>query len=413
LLGLLEAAEAASPVDAVGAVTAQLGRVLNATEVAFLIADLSGRALVRMTLAPLDRSEGAQGGPADQPTRLSGRESAQVLPFDGGPMERTLREQIVSVTSVGAEWRVLAPVTERGEALGLLELVLPEEPDEVALEEVRQTAHALAFVVIANRRHTDLFEWAQRNTPPTLSAEIQRRLLPAAFTCEASAFAVAGWLEPAASVAGDTFDYSLARDTLHLSLTDAMGHGVASALTATLCVGSLRNSRRQGLGVTEAAARANDDIAQHAYDREAFATGLLARLDLPSGVLTVVNAGHVPPLLVRDGRVGPLTLPADLPLGVLAGGDYRSTDVQLRPKDRLLFVTDGMLERNAAKLDLATEILISRKSHPREAVRHLSDAVLAVAGPVLADDATLLILDWHGDHQDNRESRAGADTPRI
>jgi hypothetical protein len=53
-----------------------------------------------------------------------------------------------------------------------------------------------------------------------------------------------GWLEPAASIGGDTFHYSLGRDVLHLSVTDAMGHGVASALTATLCVGSLRNTRR-------------------------------------------------------------------------------------------------------------------------------------------------------------------------
>ena len=132
--------------------------------------------------------------------------------------------------------------------------------------------------MIANRRHTDLFEWAQRSTPPTLSAEIQRRLLPAAYTCEAAAFTLAGWLEPAGSVAGDTFDYSLSRDTLYLSITDAMGHGVDSALIATLCVGSLRNSRRQGFGITHAAACANDDIVQHVGEGEAFVTGLLASL---------------------------------------------------------------------------------------------------------------------------------------
>ncbi|MFG1914421.1 hypothetical protein [Micromonospora sp. NPDC048898] len=101
-------------------------------------------------------------------------------------------------------WTVLAPVTERGEAIGLLEIDLPDEPDTATVAEIARTAHALAFVVIANRRHTDLFEWGQRSTPFTLSAEIQRRLLPASFTCEAGAFALSGWLEPAASVGGDT-----------------------------------------------------------------------------------------------------------------------------------------------------------------------------------------------------------------
>jgi hypothetical protein len=408
LRGLLEAAEAASPVDAVEAVTGELGRTLGATQISFLIADLSGRSLSRLTVEPGEH-RGVQTGSGSGSVRRSGQEAAQVLVFDDGPMERALREQTLSCTRRDAGWRVLAPVTERGEAQGLLELMLPDEPDDHVLDTVRWSAHALAFVVIANRRHTDLFEWAQRRTPPTLSAEIQRRLLPAAYTCEAAAFTFAGWLEPAASVAGDTFDYSLGRDTLHLSITDAMGHGVDSALIATLCVGSLRNSRRQGLDVTQAAARANDDIAQHVGEGEAFATGLLASLHLSSGVLTAVNAGHVLPLLARSGQVDPLPLPADLPLGIRPGGSYRSTDVQLRPGDRLLLVTDGMLERNAADLDLVSHILSTRGDHPREAVRYLADAVVAVAGPVLPDDATLLILDWHGGHQNPRNSHAGAD----
>jgi serine phosphatase RsbU (regulator of sigma subunit) len=341
--------------------------------------------------------------------RRSGQEAAEVLAFDDGPMERALREQTLSCTRRDDGWQILAPVTERGEALGLLELLLPGKPNEQVLETVRWSAHALAFVVIANRRHTDLFEWAQRRTPPTLSAEIQRRLLPAAYTCEAAAFTLAGWLEPAGSVAGDTFDYSLGRDALHLSITDAMGHGVDSALIATLCVGSLRNSRRRGVDVADAAARANDDIAEHVRGGEAFVTGLLSRLHLGTGVLTAVNAGHVLPLLARAGQVEQLPLPVDLPLGLWPDRGYRSTDVQLRPGDRLLLVTDGMLERNAAQLDLASHILTTREDHPREAVRYLADAVVAVGGPVLPDDATLLILDWHGGHQNPRNSHAGAD----
>jgi serine phosphatase RsbU (regulator of sigma subunit) len=71
-------------------------------------------------------------------------------------------------------------------------------------------------------------------------------------------------LEPAANVGGDTFDYGLGRDVLHLSITDAMGHGVASALIATLCVGSLRNTRRQGASLLEQAAAANTALSEYA-----------------------------------------------------------------------------------------------------------------------------------------------------
>ena len=49
-------------------------------------------------------------------------------------------------------------------------------------------------MVIANRRYTDLFEWGQRTVPLSLAAEIQRRLLPASYTCEADQFTLAGWL---------------------------------------------------------------------------------------------------------------------------------------------------------------------------------------------------------------------------
>jgi serine phosphatase RsbU (regulator of sigma subunit) len=95
---------------------------------------------------------------------------------------------------------------------------------ETGAVHVALAAHFLAYVVIANCRYTDLFEWGQRSVPLSLAAEIQHRLLPGAFTCEAGQFTLAAWLQPAGEIGGDTFDFSLERDTLHVSMTDAMGH---------------------------------------------------------------------------------------------------------------------------------------------------------------------------------------------
>ncbi len=306
-------------------------------------------------------------------------------------------------------WTALAPVTERGEVIGLLEVHLPVEPASATLREIARTAHALAFVVIADWRHTDLFEWGQRTTPFTLSAEIQRRLLPGSFTCEGGSFTLSGWLEPAASIGGDTFDYSLARDTLHFSVTDAMGHGVASALTATLGVASLRNARRAGHSLVEQADAANAAVAEHAGPRSAFITAVLGRLDLRTGVCALLNAGHVPPLLVRDGAARPLELPRTFALGMFAEARCRAAEVALRAGDRLVGLTDGVRERNAAKLDLPAQLTSIAGLHPREAVRALADAVLDVAGQTLVDDATLLIIDWHERHGRPRNTSAGAD----
>jgi serine phosphatase RsbU (regulator of sigma subunit) len=421
---VLDAAEDASPVESVEAVTRELALALDATAVSFLIADLSGRALVRLAHV---RGEGAGEANGSKPSvgeRRAAEESATVLPFDGGPEEQAVRNQRVRVLPPGEtrreaqpsdQWRVLAPVTERGEVIGLLELFVPDEPTADTVHEIAQLAHVLAFVVIANRRHTDLYEWGQRTRPLSLSAEIQHGLLPGPQACEAGAFTLAGWLEPAATIAGDTLDFSLARDALHLSVTDAMGHGVAAALNATLAVGSLRNSRNEGATLLEQVRLANKALADHAANagHEDFVTGLIGRLDLRSGSMELVNAGHVAPYLARSSEVTAIELPAELPLGMFPDTDYRGCRLSLEPGDRLVLVTDGMLERKAAGMDVLGSIRDTRPLHPREAVRAMADRALEATGQALSDDATVLCLDWHGGHGRERATVHGAEPMRA
>ena len=96
----------------------------------------------------------------------------------GSSPGRALATQSIVVEPGPHGARLFAPVTNRGEAIGVLELVLGGQPDEQLLAEVAFAAHALAYVIIANRRFTDLFEWGQRSVPLSLAAEIQHRLLP-------------------------------------------------------------------------------------------------------------------------------------------------------------------------------------------------------------------------------------------
>jgi serine phosphatase RsbU (regulator of sigma subunit) len=401
LRALLDAVEAAPPTDGVGALAAELAKAVGAGEVSFLIADISGGALARLVRA--------------QPHEAPVQERTDVpatVPIAGTPAGLALRSQQVQLAVTGDEVWLWAPVTERGEAVGVLELVLPTLPDEQTVAYLASAAHALAYVVIAGRRYTDLYEWGQRGAPLSLAAEIQRRLLPGSYTCEAGQFTLAGWLMPAHTAGGDTFDYALDRDTLHLSITDAMGHGVDAAQLATLVVGSLRNSRRRGLGLPEQARAASTALASHARPDQ-FVTGTLLQVDLATGRAAVVNAGHVLPLRVRRGQVSQLNLQVDPVLGVLPDADYRLQQLALEPGDRLVLLTDGMLERNAAGAHVVELLATLVELHPREAVQTLTGTVVQATGGKLLDDATVLVLDWYGGLDQARAATAGATSGRA
>jgi len=397
LRSLLARAEAAAPVGAVDAMASALREALDARDVSFLIADFSGVSLNRL----------GHSAPADEPGSRT-EETAGRVWLEGTPQGEALATQRSVVLGEGDLTRVLAPVTSRGEAVGILELVLPFQPAPITLEDIELVAHQLAYVVIANRRFTDLFEWGQRTVPLSLAAEIQRRLLPAAYTCEADQFTLAGWLEPAGQVGGDTFDFSLDRNALHVSITDAMGHSVSSALLATLVVGALRNARRRASSLVAQAANAHEALLSYARDG-GFVTGQLVHVDLVEQTARVLNAGHPRPFRLRDGRAEEVRLAPNQPFGASANPPWSTEELPLEPGDRLLFLTDGMLERNARGLDVPGLMEASADMHPREAIQFLTHAVLEAVGGDLRDDATSLCLDWHGGVQGKRVAYAGAE----
>ena len=154
---------------------------------------------------------------------------------------------------------------------------------------------------------------------------------------------VAGTVEPAYDVGGDTFDYAAQPEALTVSVTDAVGHGLQAALLAGLTVAALRNARRRQAGLLEQASHANRALHQQ-FGGERFVTGQVLRLDVPGGTGAVVNAGHPLPRLVRSGRVEPIELDADLPLGVDPDAVYQVQRLTLEPGDRLVLLSDGVLE---------------------------------------------------------------------
>ncbi|MEU0026817.1 PP2C family protein-serine/threonine phosphatase [Streptomyces sp. NPDC006335] len=375
---LLAAAEAAPPGESVDVVARDLQKRLGAERVSFLFVDLIGQRLVRL----------AASGAAFT--------DAEPIELKGSVYDSVLRNQRQHVEPDGqGGQRVITPVSNRGDCVGVLEVTL-QHADDTVLRQVRDAAHALAYIIVTDGRFTDLYHLGRRTTETSLAAEIQHQLLPSAPCCEAAQFTLAAGLVPADDIGGDTYDYTLDRGTLHLSITDAMGHDTNSALLATLLVGALRKARRSGCDALKQADHAHQALLRHS---RGLATGQLLCVDLETGLCELVNAGHPWPLRLRDGTVEEVRLAVNLPFGVVAPGSYRLQELALRPGDRLILLTDGMLERGAAAADLASVVHDTGALHPREAVRALTASVLDACHGRLRDDATVMVLDWHGDRR--------------
>lgn len=175
-----------------------------------------------------------------------------------------------------------------------------------------------------------------------------------------------------------------------------------AAMLATVLVGSLRNGRRRGMNLSEQARSANDALVGNSAVGD-FVTGQLLRVDLGSAAMTLVNAGHPFPYRVRDGRVKEIELDIDMPFGIEGGRTFGVQRVPLRPGDRIVLVTDGLLERRATNLDMPALLADTARRHPREAVYLVGEAVLRATGGNLRDDATIVCLDWHGGPQRVRD----------
>jgi serine phosphatase RsbU (regulator of sigma subunit) len=239
-----------------------------------------------------------------------------------------------------------------------------------------------------------------------LAAEMQWGLLPPV-SFATTKVSVAGMVEPAYDVGGDAYDYAFQHEVLDVGVFDAVGHGLGSSLLAALAVGAYRNARRSGDDLEEMVGRIDAAVGSQ-YQDASFATALLARLDVRSGHLRIVNAGHPPPLLIRQNRVvRTIEVPPGLPLGLASRFKTAQPAViheeALEPGDAVFFYTDGAVEaRTSAGVDFGLgrlsdflERAMGSGLAPAEIMRRLLHAVLDHHGGTLRDDATTLLCHWH------------------
>ena len=312
-----------------------------------------------------------------------------------------LERRLVAAT-VDGRTRVCVPVVEGSDCTGVLAFTLEGGLGEKAISECEELGMLVGATIAIAARYTDLFNVVRRRRAMTLPASIQWDLLPPLRlrTPEASS---SGLLEPAYDVGGDCFDHAVNGFSVDVAIMDAMGHGMTSSIISSLAVGSYRHDRREGQPLSVIHERLNTVLADR-FGEEQFVTGQLAKLDVPSGRLSWINAGHPLPLHVRAGRVlTTLTCRPSLPWG-LGGRLEEEADTALRPGDSVVFYTDGVIEGcrpsgESFGIDRFITLIEQASATPLPSdviLRNTLNGVLEFQERRLRDDATIVWLTWIG-----------------
>jgi serine phosphatase RsbU (regulator of sigma subunit) len=339
---------------------------------------------------------------------MNAGEGGQELRIEGTLAGRAY--QSTQALSSGESQDLWEPVMDGTERLGVLCLHRNRGAGDGAGPEaghLRAAGQALASIVglllVSKRTNSDSYARLARTRPMRVSAEMQWTLMPPmAFSNDRVTISAA--MEPAYQIAGDGFDYAVAGDTAHLAIFDAMGHDTAAGLTASLAMATSRNQRRQGAGIADAS-RAIEDMLSSQFGHARYATGILADLDLNTGVLTWVNRGHLLPIIIRGERWATTAqCPPAGPMGADLGLPVTVCREHLEPGDRILLYTDGITEARDHDgkqfgVERFTDYVIRHHATGlpvSEMLRRLIHAILDYHQGWLDDDATVLFCQWTG-----------------
>ncbi|MFG1345754.1 SpoIIE family protein phosphatase [Xanthobacter autotrophicus DSM 431] len=352
------------------------------------------------------------------------RGNVQALAESRRQRERVRRRQEAVIRN---ELQALADAidpTDREEVLALLaksgEGSDPQHDDE--LKRVARVLHDLSRRIV--EQHTRLSSMvvelrealitktklAGLQQELEIARQVQLAILPKEFHPDARV-AVHGQMTPAREVGGDFYDYFMIDDTtLGFVVADVSGKGVPAALFMAISRTLLRSTALFERSPAGCIRRLNDLLAVE-NEQMLFVTVLYGVIDLSSGRVTYVNAGHnLPYRVARSGEVSTVPSTGGMAVAVLEGFVYAEHELHLAPGDTLFLYTDGVTE--AFDVDTAPygeerleELLRSGASE--WSVHELSERVLASVhvferGAPQADDITCLALRYFGGHGPRR-----------
>lgn len=289
----------------------------------------------------------------------------------------------------------------------------PSPVDKSKLENISQIREVIRLAESINKMEKDTILHIEELTRATaererisvelsLAAKIQENMLPNTFPPYPSRrdFEIFASMDAAKEVGGDFYDfYILDNDRLVFLVADVSGKGIPAALFMMRAKMTIKNLAERGADVNVIFSEANKRLCE-GNDAGMFVTAWLGIVDMRSGMLSYVNAGHNPPLIRR--RQGTFEYLRTRPNFILAGMEdavYQKHEIQLLPGDELFLYTDGVTE--ASNVDQALfgemrllEVLNSALEENAEArcwtVKRAIDAFVGDAEQF--DDITMLSL---------------------
>ena len=244
------------------------------------------------------------------------------------------------------------------------------------------------------------------NTELELAGSIQMDMLPCDFPPfpERSEFDLYASMNPAKEVGGDFYDFFLVdEDHLALVIADVSGKGIPGALFMMMVKIMVQNCVLAGLSPKQVMEQVNEQIAEN-NSESMFVTVWLGILDIPSGKLTAVNAGHEYPIFKKPGGCYELIKDKHgMAVGTMEGIRYREYEMQFEPGSSLFVYSDGLPEANnrAEELFGIARTLAALNENPdlppEETLCAVERAVDTFVGDAPQfDDLTMLCFAYHG-----------------
>jgi sigma-B regulation protein RsbU (phosphoserine phosphatase) len=300
---------------------------------------------------------------------------------------------------------LLVPLPGRNRLMGIMclgpkrsEAAWSRTDMQVLQTVARQTGLALEVSELAHSLAAEAAQRERVNREMEIAREVQERLFPQ-FMPDIPGGSVAGGCRAALGVGGDYYDvFPLEDGRVGLAIGDVSGKGISAALL----MASLRASLR---GVTldnpRDFAMLMHKVNRLVYEASAsnrYATFFFAAFDPKTRRLECVNAGHNPPVVLRNGEV--IRLEADGPVvGLLPFAPYTEQEMMLEPGDLLILYTDGISEAMTHADEewgeermIASALAVRNKSATEILRTMLADADKFTAGAPQHDDMTILVL---------------------